>query len=306
MNNTELISLLRAKFKKVKQSNSDWVQIPCPTCTPNDARKMKRGINLRTLYTKCWICEDPITITGLLGRNIEPPENNGIIEEDPEHPQARIIPCSAVTPINQLPHDHPAVQFLHKDHLFDLDRYANEQKIGYITKETAIPVVYQHEDRPDTQVVTENSIVFPVYHQNELVGWQLRFIPGRDKFRYFHIFKKGNYLYNFDNASQCKTVVVTEGVKKALKFPNGVATFGKSISEEQIQKLLNWDNIVFLYDGEYAAQEKAEQLVRELNVGAKRVININPKNYGFDSPDEMPEDVAHQIVYYEWKKQYRD
>lgn len=302
MTNTELLDELKARYGPVKKANKGWVMIKCPSCAPRDARKMKRGVNLESISTKCWICEVALTVKDLIGKDIER-SLSSVYVEDPEHPQARIIPAEGVIPINELPKDHPAVKLFLKDHLKDLDRYWDDNHIGYITKEAARDVIHKHEDRADTKVNTANSLIFPVYFKNELVGWQLRLIPGTSKFRYYHIFKKGNYLYNYDNAIKFKTVVVTEGVKKALKFPNGVCTFGKSISEVQIQKLMNWSNIVFMYDGEDDTQEKVKELVSEMNIGSKRCINIDPRAYGFDSPDDMPEDIAQKIVFAEWQKQ---
>lgn len=302
MTDAELINLLKLKFGSAKKGNKDWIQIPCPTCTPHDAKKRRRGVHLRTLATKCWICEEPLTIQQLLGRKIERVVST-LVEEDAEHPQARIIPATGVIPINELPSDHPAVQLFLNDHLLDLDRYWNEHYIGFIPPESALDIVYEHDDRPDTKVSAANSLVFPTFYKGELVGWQLRFVPGTKKFRYFHIYKKGEYLYNYDNAIKYDLVVVTEGVKKALKFPNGVATLGKGITDDQIQKLLQWKNIVFMYDGEDDTQKKAAALAEELNVGSRRCINIDPRNYGFASPDEMPEDIAQKIVFHEWQKQ---
>lgn len=302
MDASDLLDLLRERYGSVKKANKGWVMIKCPSCTPKDARKMKRGVNLDTIATKCWICEEELTVKDLLGMEIERGKGR-IIEDEPEHPQARIIPAEGVIPINELSREHPAVKLFLKDHLTDLDRYWNENHIGFITKEASHDIIYTHEDKADTKVNTGNSLIFPVYYNYELVGWQLRLIPGSPSFRYYHIFKKGEYLYNFDNAIRFKTVVVVEGVKKALKFPNGVATLGKGISESQIQKLTNWNNIIFLYDGEDDTQKKARELVAEISVGSKRCINIDPRWYNFDSPDDMPEDVAQKIVFAEWSKQ---
>lgn len=305
MTDAELITILKSRFGSVKKGNKDWIQIKCPSCTPRDAVKRKRGVNIRTLQTKCWLCEVPLTIADLIGRKIERIEASAYAE-DPEHPQARIIPSDGVIPINELAEDHPARLLFTKDHLNDLTRYWNDNHIGYIPAESAHDIIYTHEDKPDTKVSTANSLVFPVYYHNELVGWQLRFVPGSPKFRYFHIFKKGDYLYNFDLASRFNMVIVVEGVKKALKFPNGVATLGKGISDNQIQKLLNWKNIVFIYDGEDDTQAQTQELVSEINIGSRKCICIDPRKYGFDSPDEMPEDVAQKIVFLEWRNQIKD
>jgi hypothetical protein len=308
MTDAELTKLLKVKFGQAKKANGDWVQIKCPTCSPRDAGKCRRGVNLRTLYTKCWICEDPITIQELLGETkIERIESSDV-EEKVENPQARILPCDSIIPINELPPDHAAVKFFAKDHLTDLNRYWSENNIGYIAPEAAHDLIFVKEDYT-SRISAADSLIFPVYYKKQLVGWQMRFLPGTPngdkmaKFRYMHLFPKGDHLYNYDVAKEYDTVVVVEGVKKALKFPNGVATWGKSISERQIQMLMNWKQIVFMYDGEDETQAKQRQLVSEMNIGSRKCIGIDPRKYNYDSPDDMPEDVAQQIVYVEWLNQ---
>jgi len=303
MTDPQLVDLLKSKFGAVKRTNGNWVQIRCPTCTARDAAKMKRGINLQTLHTKCWICEVKLNIQDILGtKRFTRVDTSPLIRE--VHPQAKELPCSELIPINELPSDHPAVQFLKKDYLYDLDRYWLENQIGYITTENSHDLIFKKPDRT-TKINTADSICFPVKFRNELVGWQLRFVPGTangnrmSKIRYMHLFNKGDYLYNYDNAIKHDIVVVMEGAKKALKLPCAVATFGKSISDTQIQKLLNWKKIIFMYDGETETQEKAKLLTEELNTGDRICINIDPRKYGFPSPDEMPEDMAIKIVYNE-------
>lgn len=308
MTDSELIKLLSSKFGSVKKGNKGWVMIKCPSCTPRDAVKKKRGVNLQTLQTRCFICEEKLTIQDLLGTKIERSEMEEVYEA-PEHPQARVIPATGVIPINELPADHPAIKFFLKDHLNKFDSYWVKNKIGFIPTEAATDLIFEHDDRPNTKLSPADSLVFPVYYKDVLVGWQLRYIEGTpnggrmSKIRYLHLFKKGDYLYNFDNAINYKTVVVVEGVKKALKFPNAVATFGKGISANQIQKLLNWNNIIFLYDGEDDTQKKTQELVAELNVGSKKCICIDPRKFGYDSPDEMDSDTAQKIVFAEWQTQ---
>lgn len=309
MTDSELVDLLKSKFGAVKRTNGNWIQIRCPTCTPRDASKMKRGVNLQTLHTKCWICEIKLNIQDILGtKKLARIDTSALVRED--HPQAKELPCSSLVPINELDHAHPAIQFLKKDHLFDLDRYWLENQIGYITSENSHDLIFKKFDRT-TKINTADSICFPVKFRNELVGWQLRFIPGTpngnrmSKIRYMHLFHKGDYLYNYDNAIKYDTVVVVEGAKKALKLPCAVATFGKSISDNQIQKLLNWKKIIFMYDGETETQEKTQILVDQLNMTDRECINIDPRKYGFSSPDEMPEDDAIKIIYNELNNGHR-
>lgn len=312
MNEDSLVNLLKERFGPVKKVSGGWVMIRCPTCTARDAAKRRRGVHLQNLVTNCFICGEHITVRDLLHLEKIERVTDQAVEVTPEHPQARIIPCDGVIPVNELSKDHPAIKLLAKDHLHDYERYWNENYIGYIPPETAHDIIFKHDGRVDTKLSVADSLIFPVFYQSELVGWQCRYIPGTPngdrmtKIRYLHIFKKGDHLYNYDNVVKHQMVVVVEGVKKSLKFPNGVATFGKCITENQIQKLLHWKKIVFMYDGEEITQAKTKQLVGEINAGSTKCINIDPRDYGYDSPDDMPEEIAQKIVFKEWKAKIKD
>ena len=303
MTRKEFITKLREATGFAQQANKDWVRINCPTCKPGDVRKHKRSANYETGCSRCFLCDIPIPVRDILGlgKDVKFERVERAAVEEPLHPQATDLPCTGYVPINQLELDHPAVEFLLKDHLNDFTSYWENNEIGYIPKEGATDLIFERG-----KVSTAHSLVFPVRYRQALVGWQLRFLPTTrpNKIKYMHLFKKGNYLYNYDNVRDFEMVVVVEGVKKALKFPNAVATFGKNITEEQIQKLLHWKHIVFMYDNEEETQTKTNELVKHFIAGGRKCININPGDYGYPSPDEMPLSVAQQIVYTEWNKTY--
>ena len=309
MTDNDLINLLKLKFGQAKRGNGLWVKIRCPTCTPSDAIKMKRGVHLRTLSTNCFICRKPLNWTDIFGDTQIIPSSSGPIIEDPEHPQAREWPCNGVIPISALPENHPAVSFLRKDHLNDRLSLWIDHRVGFITKEDAIDIRFDRHDGTFSSVNTADSLVFPVHYNKELVGWQLRFIPGTKhgdrmgKMKYLHVFKKGNYLYNYDNAKNYSSVVLVEGVKKAWKFPNGVASLGKGISERQIQLIQHWNEIILMYDGDDKTQAQAEVLRARIALN-KKCVNVNPSKYGFPSPDEMTAQEAQLIAFQEWVNVY--
>lgn len=300
MTEEQIIALLRNKFGAAKKANANWVRIRCPTCTPRDASKMKRGVNLRTLGTNCFICQKHLNIDQLFGKGVieDFDVSKTIYVEPPEHAQARQWPCKSLTPLSALDKDHPAIKFLSKDFLYDLKEYEERYKAGYITKEHGVDIVF-----PNSRINTGDALVFPVFHDGEFVGWQCRFLSGNTRLKYLHVFKKGDHLYNFDEAKKYDLVVVVEGVKKAWKFDNAVATLGKGISEKQIQLLQqNWNNIVIMYDSGEETQKKAKELTEAICKNHKNCINIDPMKYGFPSPDEMTKEQAQAIVYKEWTK----
>lgn len=308
MTDHDLFILLKQRFGSAKRANNNWVRVKCPTCAPRDAAKLKRGVNLRTLSTNCFICQRPLDLTSIFG-NVKLEPSNLVDEEPQEHPQARLWPCTGLVPISALDADHPAVKFLEKDHIIDrLDCYETHG-VGYITAEDAINIEFDHGDYV-SKINTAHSLVFPVYHNKEFVGWQLRFVPGTPngnrmgKMKYLHVFPKGKYLYNYDKAKEYSTVVVVEGVKKSWKFPNAVATLGKGITQKQIQLIQQWDEIILMYDAGDKTQAQARQLAEQIRLNGKKCINIDPEKFGFDSPDEMTSEEAQMIAFSEWKKQY--
>lgn len=300
MTDTEIIQLLKNRFGNAKRGNGDWVRIWCPTCDINDRAKMKRGVNLKTLTTKCFICERPMSLVQLFGEGHIPTGNITLTERE-EHPQARVWPCSNYTPVNALPEDHPAVKFLAKDHIHNLDRIYEDYNVAYISNEDTVPIYFKKSDGTIFDVTVGDSLLFPVTYKEELVGWQARYVGSKPKkLKYLHVFRKGDYLYNYDNACDFTNVVVVEGVKKAWKFPNAVATLGKGITAKQISLLGHWDEITLLYDGEDITQRKARELVEDIKATGKKCINIDPRKFGFASPDEMTEEQAQEIVYKSW------
>jgi hypothetical protein len=303
MTDTEIVQLLKNRFGNAKRGNGDWVRIWCPTCDINDKAKMKRGVNLKTLTTHCFICERPMSLQQLFGEE-HIPAGRIVMTEKEEHPQARTWPCTSYTPVNALPKDHPAVKFLERDHILDLDRVWEDYSVGYISPEDAIPIHFKRHDGTAFDMPLGDSLLFPVFYKEELVGWQARYVGSKvKKLKYMHVFPKGEYLYNYDNACVFTNVVVVEGVKKAWKFPNAVATLGKGITAKQIQLLDHWEEITLMYDGEDRTQSKARELVEQIQCTGKKCINIDPRKFGFDSPDEMTEIEAQEIVYKSWNSQ---
>jgi len=309
---SETFSILKGLYPSCRSNPKGiFENIPCPTCTTaKDRAKKKRFVFAGSLKSGCWICETQLTWEELTGQHTMP-QRSFIAHSDeparPPHPYKVNIPCNGDgVPVNKLCYDHPACKFLHKDHLYNLNRIYNDYGAIYVPLEQGVVV----NGKP--MVTSGERLIFPVVMRGELIGWQMRSIPGtkmgdRDGvIKYYHLFDKGSALYNYDNAKKFKIVIVTEGVKKCWKFPNAVATLGKGISDQQLQLLQEWACIVFLYDGEDVTQAKANKIVQQLCIGGYRAINIDPRKYGFPSPDEMPEEEANNIVMKEWNEKYGD
>ncbi len=306
-NETMLFDLLTQRFGKVKATGNGWLRIPCPTCTEHNRNKFKRYISATSRYSNCFICQVKTEVQDLLGGHYKPTYDPTIqrpVFEKKIDPRAFELPYHRAIPVNELPVSHPAIKFLHKDYLYDLDTYANKHKIVYVPS-TGGKVF--NSFKPFT--TSAERLVFPVYESEKLVGWQMRSIPDtfygdrEDVIRYYHLFDKGSHLYNYENAKQFDFVVVVEGVKKALKFPNGVATWGAGISGKQLQLIQEWDKIVMMLDGEdhNNTQRKAIEFVEGFKAVGKQAINIDLRHYGATSPDDLPADTLQEIVKEEWR-----
>lgn len=312
MTNQILLDALKRKFGVVK-GHGDWLRIPCPTCDPHNKKKMKRYIPAHGYTSNCFICGIKKTVAELLdGYYIPTKESVTAYTEDDEpkdvDPRALVMPYTKAIPVNELPIDHPAIQFLYKDELKELDRYANDYKIVYVPFEGGL--VFNNGSK---FITSAERIVFPVYFEHKLVGWQMRSLPGtfygdnKDVIRYYHLFNKGSYLYNYDQAKLHNRVVVVEGVKKALKFPNGVATWGSGISRKQLKLIQEWPEVIMMLDCDknVNTQERAREFVDNINYagGHSKAINVSLDKYGVGSPDELPSPILQMIADEEWNKQ---
>ena len=306
----DAFSTLKRLYPSCRQNPKGFFEnIPCPTCvTSRDRAKKKRFVYVRGLKSNCWVCETPLTWQELTGMSEMPKGAVTTRSDEPEkppHPFAKKLPVNGQgIPVHLLPPEHPAVKVLNKDFIFNLEDVYNNYGVLYVPSDQGVVLM------TNPLVTSAERLLFPVKQNNELVGWQMRAIPGTNLgdrhgcIKYYHLFNKGEHLYNYDNAKKYDTVIVTEGVKKAWKFPNAIATLGKGITDLQLQLLQEWSNIIFFYDGEDATQAKSADLVRQLSLGGYTAINIDPRKYGFPSPDEMTTEQALSIVTQEWESHH--
>jgi len=302
--NQKVLALLKNKFGKVKTASGGGYRIPCPTCDPKNSKKMKRYISPGWSGSRCFICEETIPIAELLGEGtvFEREHNEGVEEE---YKYAKILPYANAVKLSELPQNSAVIQFILKDHLANLPYY-DSLGIRYIPTGCGSNLSFDS----GFTVNTAESLFFPVFGANgEYVGWQLRFVPGTwngDRFqfmRYMHLFPKGEYLFNYHFAKQYKDVVVVEGVKKALKLANAVATLGKGISLKQKQLIQEWKTITIILDGEDSTQELAKEIQTEFRQNGRRCVNIDLRIYGFESPDDTTTAQLQHIIRQEHAKQ---
>ena len=299
--NQKVRDLLKTKFGKVKSVSGGSYRIPCPTCDPKNSKKMKRYVSPGWSDSRCFICEESIPIAELLGENVQF-ERSHSDDSEVEYKYAKILPYSEAIKLSEIPAAHPVIQFLLKDHL-DNFRYYDSMGIRYITATGGTNIVFDS----GYTVNTADSLFFPVFGKDQsYAGWQIRFIPGTwngDRFqfmRYMHLFPKGDHLFNYHFAKSHKDVVVVEGAKKALKLANAVATLGKGISANQKQLIQEWKTITLILDGEDSTQELAREIQQEFKANGRRCVNIDLRNYGFESPDDTTTEQLQAIILKEY------
>lgn len=314
-NEQNLVKLLNdhrdPEYGPAKVSANGWIRIKCPTCNEHNRKKYKRYLRADSNTSVCFICGIRKDVQDLLEGHYMPHYDPNEVKEPVKKvvdPRAFEAPFYSCIPVNELPPDHPAIKFLNKDYLYDMDRYYNDYHIVYVPYDAG--KVFK-TTAPYT--TSAERLIFPVYFDDKMVGWQMRSIPGtfygdrKDVIRYYHLFDKGSYVYNYNGAKNFDEVVVVEGVKKALKFPNGVATWGAGISQTQLQIIQQWPRVVMMLDATDKSgtiQTRAREYVEGIRAAGRKAINVDLlTKYGAESPDDLTADRLQSIVEEEWIEQ---
>lgn len=245
--------LLSSRF--VKNSGDENI-FYCPVCDLNDTSGHFYA-NIRTGMYHCFKC-------GTKGRLPLPQKSSKLkAKRKPRLAQERKSEVS-------LPYGTIRMRFLTPslyDDLLeinpDLKRFFQKKKITY-----EIAQKYDLGFCPTGRL--KNRIILPIYFEKRVVGWQARAMykfakdfQGR-KYQTPKSFQINHYLYNWDEAKEYPVIVVVEGPFDVFTVgPNAVATFGTSISAEQVRllsnlkarKILMWD-----YDARIKAWKTAQRL----------------------------------------------
>lgn len=183
-----------------------------------------------------------------------------------------------MVPFATLPDEHPAVEYL-RNRRFDIEEikaFEPVRALYYCTRG------YEVQQGLGS---TTGRIIFPVYKDGIIQGWQARQVEREDKekgerfvwngytWRQFHRTENGRWedhyvgkylfnskipryslLYNWDVARTYPVVAVVEGPLDQLAVgPACVATFGKSVTMEQIRMIKNidtWQKVFYIRDPE--------------------------------------------------------
>lgn len=151
-----------------------------------------------------------------------------------------------------------------------------------------------------------NAVVFPVVKDEKYYGWQARKIsPKEDEIRLVTMwgFDKSKFLLNYDEASKCERIIVTEGPFDCIKTElsavkkegfAGVASFGKYVSFDQIELLLKSPAKEIYIGLDNDATEEVYEVAERLALD-KKVFRINPPAHRKDFGECTENDVLESV-----------
>jgi len=295
------------KYHVSNGKNGTEYQVCCPFCIREIGKvdkKFKLYINPSKGVWRCWRCDR----TGIVNELIKEFKTNAPVVNQQIVPLPENIQSPGdLVPLVDLPEDHVAVRYL-RNRKFDPDVLDKRYGVRFCIQGKIIGGRFN----------TSNTIVFPIWMNNKLVGWQARLLYDPDQvteeqYELYGFTKdsdgewqvppkymtspgldKGRILFNYDNARKHDVIVVCEGPFDAISVGlNGVATLGKGVTEYQ-ERLIKayWKFAVILLDPDDADYEmlKLEQSLRM----AIPCVSVSLKGYK-DAGEMSTEEIWRQI-----------
>ena len=266
-----------------KNTQKGWINARCPFCEDHSDHL---GYNIEKEYFYCWMCRWHSLYSTI--QKLAPAENpkeiikqyntDNIIEEKINkklnyNNDKIIIPGEKLQPAHKL--------YLKKRGLNP--EYIEEK---YKLKGTLHDKDYAYR------------IIIPIYENNKIVSYQTRGISKNEKYinckPELEIKPIKDTLYNIDN---CKKdyIIVTEGVFKVFKLGNNsCATYGKNVSNKQIQLLTKYKKVFIAFDPDDAGIEGTEKLSNILS-------NLGVETYNIIC-DKPPDNFTRNEVKTFWSK----
>jgi hypothetical protein len=303
--NQDILKKLRQKFGQVRTSqgkNGIEYIVDCTEC----GGKAKCYVNPKMGLYICFKCGEKGPISRIIKYEHQAFETSANYAPTPL-PENVSLPGMMMRLVH-LEDDHPAAVYLNRRG-FDLQEL-----------DDVFGVRYCHEGRAFAHGLfnTSNTLVFPIWQDGELVGWQARLLytpeeMSEDEMEVMGFLRdsdgdfikppkywtnpglpKGRVFFNFDWAKMSDLVVVTEGVFDAMAVGRcGVATLGKGVTQNQINRLKEWPLVVLLLDPGDADKEMVD-LTYALNRDT-RVLPV--KLSGYKDAGEAPRyDIWAQIA----------
>ena len=285
----DVIARKFGNYRTSRGSNGTEYIVICPTCG-----KMKLSINPSKGVYQCWHGCGSGSLSSLLHMKLPKPP-----PEVKKKVASEYIPPGDVVSIETLDKDHPACVYLRNRGFDPL----------YLSRVFGVCYCSKGKKFAGGTYNTTNTIIIPVTHDNKVVGWQSRLLYNPDeipeeskqylgwKYEDGKFIKPSKYMtmpgydrqtnmFNMDQASKYDLVVVTEGAFDAMKVGRcAIATFGKGVSDEQVNIIKNtWLVAVLLLDPD--AKKDQDKLNNKLR---NSVITIPVHLSGYKDAGECPQ-----------------
>jgi DNA primase len=161
----------------------------------------------------------------------------------------------------------------------------------------------------------QDGIIFPHMVRGQVVGWQTRDLTGEKRAKYLNTpeFPKASTLYHLDcNCHEGSNyVIVVESPKTAAimwgrGYENVVATFGASISEEQMALLWDFKNVFLWFDNDEAGTKATLAALNYLKDYCEVYI-VPPADVEKGDPADIPHEEWEKYLnkaehYIHWRK----
>ena len=300
-----IIKKFKNDFKRTRGTSGVELRVKCPFC---DDTKYKMYINSGKGLYHCFKCEKKghveefITIPAAFINKPKVP----ILEV-----KYTVSDPGEVVPLTRLPDDNHAIQYLqNRKRKWGIEELNDLYGLRYCTMGKSFASGF---------FTTTDTLIIPVHMNGKVVGWQSRLLydpdaltPDECKARGFYMnpnsgeyirppkyftspgMKKGDILFNFDNARKHSLVVITEGAFDAMSVGRpAVACFGKGISDNQIRLIKSyWDAAIILLDPDVKDTESR----RILNSLKRAIPTVDVKLEGYKDPGDAPrEEIWKQI-----------
>ena len=252
-------------------SSSHWINIQCPHCGDTGQHL---GIHIEGQYANCWKCGGhniEYTIKKILGITTQ------TLEELLQKYSVRYALFNKVNKrqmsVQEVPVPGHPLERMHQRYLinrgFDPDELVNKYRItgtGVSDGEWGY------------------RIIIPIIYNGKVVSYQGRAIKkNMTRYKTLEVDKSAispkDILFNMDNC-RSKRAVVVEGPFDAMRIGDGViATLGIGMTLAQMELLaVRYSSIVFLFDPEVKAQERAKKhsytLLSELEIQDVSVVDM--------------------------------
>jgi hypothetical protein len=307
--------LIKSKFKEVRKGNGRngvEFKVKCPFCSG----RWKMYINpaYKGGVYNCYKCDHSGPLSELIGKYDLLEQAKSAVQVETPLP-TDIKPPGYTVPLRECGSDNPGVQYLMnvRKRSFNPVEISDLYGVRYCTQGNQYRM-------GDFVYNTTGTLIFPVWMNYKLVGWQSRLLYTPSELEDFECealgftkdedgkyirppkyltnpgFSKGRVLWNYDNARKYKMVVPSEGVFDSMSIGlPGVCTFGTGISDDQARLIKNyWEAAIIMLD-----PDGTEAQVQELVGKLRRAILVIPVvlSGGYKDPGDTPtQEIWKQIV----------